>query len=162
MKEASLFLKAGDTPFLFNNALQGRAPSLSFYTQTVHQSGGEWLGHESEHESGHWHYLLKPELNHTWRGKGVREDPQPPKAKNHPQPAHAALPTKALLNSGVGCKTSANLSLQPVSPTLALPILSPFLHCWRLSISHNCNYQRILQPASPMQERFITFCRRLV
>lgn len=51
-------------------------------------------GHESEHEFGHWHYLLKPEINHLGRGKGVREDPHTPKAKNHPQPAHAALPTR--------------------------------------------------------------------
>lgn len=94
MKEASLFLKADNTPFLSNNVLQGRAPSLSFYTQTAHQSGWEWFGHESEHEFGHWHYLLKPELNHPGRGKGVREDPHTPKAKNHPQPAHAAPPTR--------------------------------------------------------------------
>lgn len=94
MKEASLFLKAGYTPFLSNNVLQGRTPSLSFYTQMAHQSGWEWFGHESEHEFGHWHYLLKPELNHPGRGKGVREDPHTLKAKNHPQPAHEALPTR--------------------------------------------------------------------
>lgn len=94
MKEASLLLKAGDTPFLSNNGLQGRTPSLSFYTQTVHQSGWERFGHESEHEFGHWHYLLKPELNHPGRGKGIREHPHTAKVKNHPQPAHAAPPTR--------------------------------------------------------------------
>lgn len=160
MKEASLFLKAGDTPFLSNNVLQGRAPSLSCYTQTFHQSGWEWFGHESEHEFGHWHYLLKPELNHPGRGKGVREDPQPPKAKNHPQPAHAALPTKALLHSGVLAAKLLQTRVSSQCPSLFSCLFSA--HCWRLSISHNCNYQRILQPASPMQERLIPFCRRLV
>lgn len=41
MKEASLFLKAGDTPFLplfSNNVLQGRTPSLSFFTKMAHES----------------------------------------------------------------------------------------------------------------------------
>lgn len=128
MKEASLFLKAGDTPFLSNNALQGRAPSLSFYTQTVHQSGGEWLGHESEHEFGHWHYLLKPELNHPGRGKGVREDPQPPKAKNHPQPAHAALPTRHCWTQEFWlqnfCKPESPASVPHSCPAYPQPILT--------------------------------------
>lgn len=97
MKEASLFLKAGDTPFLpliSNNVLQGRTPSLSFFTQMAHQSAWEWFGHRSEHEFGHWHYLLKPELNHPGRGKGIIEDPHTPKTKHHPQPARAVLPTR--------------------------------------------------------------------
>lgn len=127
MKEASLFLKAGDTPFLSNNVLQGRAPSLSCYTQTFHQSGWEWFGHESEHEFGHWHYLLKPELNHPGRGKGVREDPQPPKAKNHPQPAHAALPTKALLHSGVLAAKLLQTRVSSQCPSLLTCLFSA--HC---------------------------------
>lgn len=53
MKEASLFLKAEDAPFLSNNVLQGRNPSLSFYTPTVQQGGWERFGLESGHESGH-------------------------------------------------------------------------------------------------------------
>lgn len=131
--EGSLSLLESRGHSLSNNVLQGRNPSLSFYTRTVQWLRRIWTWVWT------WVWALtllaQTWFKSSWEGERCQRTTSSASKGKEPPPACSCIPSnQALLHSVVLAERFLQrLSLQPVPHILVLPVLSPFFHCWRLS-----------------------------